>query len=113
MTDGTKVPGVTGVWSLRVGLKTKDDDILVVAYFEKTQIFSTHGYPLPERSFEDLQFDSQTLNCGNVSHMQIIQITTASVRLVNRKTRKISDEWVPPMPITACNFNPTQIVYAR
>ena len=42
----TKAPGVIGVWSLRVGLKMKDDDTLVCAYSEKSGIFSTHGYPL-------------------------------------------------------------------
>ena len=39
---------------------------------------------------------AQTLYCGNAVHNQLLQVTRASLRLVDAGTRELRREWRPP-----------------
>ena len=39
---------------------------------------------------------TQTLYCGNAVHDQLLQVTRASLRLVDAGTRELRREWRPP-----------------
>jgi DNA damage-binding protein 1 len=43
---------------------------------------------------------AQTLCCGNAVHDQLLQVTRASLRLVDAGTRKLRKEWRPPVGLS-------------
>uniref|UniRef100_F6QDR0 DNA damage-binding protein 1 n=1 Tax=Equus caballus TaxID=9796 RepID=F6QDR0_HORSE len=58
--------------------------------------------------------DQQTFFCGNVAHQQLIQITSASVRLVSQEPKALVSEWKEPQGknISVASCNSSQVVVA-
>uniref|UniRef100_A0A8C3U8J1 DNA damage-binding protein 1 n=1 Tax=Catharus ustulatus TaxID=91951 RepID=A0A8C3U8J1_CATUS len=61
--------------------------------------------------------DQQTFFCGNVAHQQLIQITSASVRLVSQEPKSLVSEWKEPngknISVASCNSNQVVVAVGR
>lgn len=111
------LPGIKGVWALRVG-SSKDDrhNTLVISFVFETRMLSLGGEDGDVSSFKIEGFDDSlpTFSAANVIHDQIIQVTAQSVRLASAETGKLLSEWIPPAnkKISLVSNNSTQIVCA-
>ncbi|XP_076310101.1 LOW QUALITY PROTEIN: DNA damage-binding protein pic [Tachypleus tridentatus] len=108
------LPGIKGIWPLKVDAATQYDNVLVLSFVGQTRILMLNGEEVEETELPGFDTSQQTFVCGNVKGQQIIQVTAASVRLVSSKTRKLLNEWRPPaeknISVVACNNS--QIVCA-
>ncbi|KAK2168127.1 hypothetical protein LSH36_20g08004 [Paralvinella palmiformis] len=107
------LPGVKGIWPLKVHSNEKDD-ILILAFVGQTRVLMLSGEEVEETELAGFDAEQQTFYCGNVAHDQLIQITAASVRLVNTQSKKLVNEWRPPsgknISVVSCNTH--QVVCA-
>ncbi|XP_055903250.1 DNA damage-binding protein 1 [Eupeodes corollae] len=109
------LPGIKGMWSLKVGI---DDSVyentLVLAFVGHTRILTLTGEEVEETDIPGFLSDQQTFHCSNVDHEQIIQITPLTARLVKGGTKTLVAEWQPPggkrIGVVACNA--TQLIVA-
>ncbi|XP_036343335.1 DNA damage-binding protein 1-like [Rhagoletis pomonella] len=109
------LPGIKGMWSLKVGI---DDSIfentLVLAFVGHTRILTLTGEEVEETEIPGFISDQQTFHCANVDYDQIIQVTPLTVRLVKSSTKSLVGEWQPPddkrIGVVSCNAS--QIVVA-
>lgn len=106
--------GIKGIWALRVNTSEKFDNVLVVSFVGETRVLRFAGEDVNMFDLEAFTTTQQTIECGNVAHNQIIQVTANSVRLANANTKQLLNEWTPPdgQKISRVSFNQTQIVCA-
>ncbi|XP_067012933.1 DNA damage-binding protein 1 [Anabrus simplex] len=108
------LPGIKGMWALRVATSEKVDNTLVLAFVGQTRILTLNGEEVEETEIPGFISDQQSFFCGNVDYDQIIQVTPISARLISVDTKQLIHEWKPPsdktISVVACNT--TQVVCA-
>ncbi|PSN48913.1 hypothetical protein C0J52_03484 [Blattella germanica] len=86
------LPGIKGMWALRVATTSKFDNTLVLAFVGQTRVLTLNGEEVEETEIPGFVSDHQSFYCGNVDHDQVIQVTP---------------EWKPPsektISVVACN----------
>lgn len=89
-----ELPGIKGMWSLRSSSMDAYDTFLVVTFISETRILAINDSDeLEETEVDGFESDAQTLLCANVIHDQLIQVTAASLRLVDATTLQQVREW--------------------
>lgn len=104
------LPGIKGMWALKLGIDDSPyDNTLVLAFVGHTRILTLTNEEVEETEIGGFLSDRQTFFCGNVDHDQIIQITSISARLINVKSGALVYEWKPGsgdgdrISVVACN----------
>lgn len=102
------LPGIKGMWALKLGIEDSSyDNTLVLAFVGHTRILTLTNEEVEETEISGFLSDRQTFFCGNVDHDQIIQITSVSARLINTKSGALVHEWKPSddgrISVVACN----------
>ncbi|XP_065284154.1 DNA damage-binding protein 1-like [Dermacentor albipictus] len=122
------LPGIKGMWPLRVGPRaapqggdgkdpgdsTERDNTLVLSFVRQTRVLMLSGEEVEETELAGFDTSQQTFFCGNVRNKQLIQVTAAAVRLVDSQTKQLLNEWKPPggRNISVVTCNQSQIVCA-
>ncbi|XP_011303524.1 DNA damage-binding protein 1 [Fopius arisanus] len=100
------LPGIKGMWALKVGNKSFDNT-LVVSFVGQTRILTLNGEEVEETEIPGFVADEQTFHTGNVSDDLLIQITPTSVRLISHEAKSVVSEWEPDnkrtISVVACN----------
>ncbi|XP_021371372.1 DNA damage-binding protein 1-like isoform X1 [Mizuhopecten yessoensis] len=86
------LPGIKGIWSLRVN-STDYDNMIVLSFVGQTRVLMLNGEEVEETELAGFESDQQTFLCANVVHNQLLQITPVSVRLVSCESRRLVSEW--------------------
>lgn len=101
------LPSIKGMWALQVASDGKLDNTLVLSFVGQTRVLSLNGEEVEETEIVGFSGDQQTFFCGNVIHEQLVQVTSASARLVCALTKRLLSEWKPPndknISVVACN----------
>ncbi|KXJ10807.1 DNA damage-binding protein 1a [Exaiptasia diaphana] len=88
------LPGIMGIWALKMKPTDQDyDDTLVLSFVGGSRVLALNGEEVEETEMAGFDDDQQTYFCGNVTNNQIIQITALSVRLINSATGELVSEW--------------------
>lgn len=67
------LPGIKGMWALKVGIDDSPyDNTLVLAFVGHTRILTLTGEEVEETEIHGFLSDQQTFFCGNVEHGQVI-----------------------------------------
>uniref|UniRef100_A0A9L0TTK7 DNA damage-binding protein 1 n=1 Tax=Equus caballus TaxID=9796 RepID=A0A9L0TTK7_HORSE len=108
------LPGIKGLWPLRSDPNRETDDTLVLSFVGQTRVLMLNGEEVEETELMGFVDDQQTFFCGNVAHQQLIQITSASVRLVSQEPKALVSEWKEPQGknISVASCNSSQVVVA-
>lgn len=108
------LPGIKGIWPLKVNTEDAFDNILVLSFVGQTRVLMLAGEEVEETELKGFDTCQQTFYCGNVSNNQIIQVTAKGIRLVSAKTKTLLNEWTPPedRKISVVAVNSVQIVCA-
>ncbi|KAM8940290.1 DNA damage-binding protein 1 [Pelodytes ibericus] len=108
------LPGIKGLWPLRVTANRETDDTLVLSFVGQTRVLTLSGEEVEETDLAGFVDDQQTFFCGNVAHQQLIQITSASVRLVSQDPQSLVSEWKEPQgrKVSVCSCNSRQVLLA-
>uniref|UniRef100_A0A2Z5TRE2 Putative DNA damage-binding protein 1 n=1 Tax=Reticulitermes speratus TaxID=60591 RepID=A0A2Z5TRE2_9NEOP len=103
------LPGIKGMWALRIATSSKFDNTLVLAFVGQTRVLTLNGEEVEETDIPGFVSDQQSFFCGNVDHDQIIQVTPLSARLISMDTKQLIHEWKPPsektISVVACNVS--------
>ncbi|KAK2188211.1 hypothetical protein NP493_140g03066 [Ridgeia piscesae] len=107
------LPGIKGVWPLRVGSE-KYDNMLVLSFVGQTRVLLLSGEEVEETEVDGFDGNQQTFFCGNVAFDQLLQVTAVAVRLVSADTKKLLMEWKPVTGknISVVSSNMKQVVCA-
>lgn len=102
------LPGIKGMWALKLGIEDSlYDNTLVLAFVGHTRILTLTNEEVEETEVSGFLSDRQTFFCGNVAHNQIIQITSSSARLIQTQSGTLVNEWKPNddgrISVVACN----------
>ncbi|XP_063400808.1 DNA damage-binding protein 1-like [Mytilus trossulus] len=107
------LPGIKGIWSLRIG-STDYDDYIVLSFVGQTRVLMLNGEEVEETELAGFDSDQQTFLCTNVCHSQILQVTQSAVRLINTESRALVSEWKHPsmknISLASCNIS--QVIIA-
>ncbi|XP_072033765.1 DNA damage-binding protein 1-like [Amphiura filiformis] len=108
------LPGIKGIWPLRVDQNSQFDDTLVISFVGQTRVLMLNGEEVEETELAGFDGEQQTFYCGNVFNNQLVQITASSVRLVSAPTKRMVSEWRPSSGknISVASCNSRQIVCA-
>lgn len=103
------LPGIKGMWALRIATSSKFDNTLVLAFVGQTRVLTLNGEEVEETDIPGFVSDQQSFFCGNVDHDQIIQVTPLSARLISVDNKQLIHEWKPPsertISVVACNVS--------
>lgn len=95
------------MWPLSVATDTILDDTLVLSFVGHSRVLAYNGEEVEEIDLEGFQSELQTFYCGNTSDNKMVQITSASVRLICLKTKCLLSEWNAPasksINVVSCN----------
>ncbi|XP_065081415.1 DNA damage-binding protein 1 [Ochlerotatus camptorhynchus] len=102
------LPGIKGMWALRVGIDDSPyDNTLVLSFVGHTRILTLSGEEVEETEIPGFLSDQQTFYCANVDFGQIIQVTPMTARLIQCDNKSMICEWKPPddkrISVVACN----------
>ncbi|CAG0890331.1 unnamed protein product [Darwinula stevensoni] len=108
------LPGIKGMWPLRVATQETFDNMLVLSFVGQTRVLEICGEELEETDLPGFVAEHQTIWSANVHHQQIMQVTSQSARLVDAQTKQLTDEWIPPggKTITVVSGNTKQVLCA-
>uniref|UniRef100_A0A8C3U8F3 DNA damage-binding protein 1 n=1 Tax=Catharus ustulatus TaxID=91951 RepID=A0A8C3U8F3_CATUS len=113
---GPVQPGL-GLWPLRSDPHRETDNTLVLSFVGQTRVLMLNGEEVEETELTGFVDDQQTFFCGNVAHQQLIQITSASVRLVSQEPKSLVSEWKEPngknISVASCNSNQVVVAVGR
>ncbi|PKU29273.1 hypothetical protein llap_20423 [Limosa lapponica baueri] len=111
------LPGIKGLWPLRSDSQRETDNTLVLSFVGQTRVLMLNGEEVEETELTGFVDDQQTFFCGNVAHQQLIQITSASVRLVSQEPKALVSEWKEPngknISVASCNSNQVVVAVGR
>ncbi|NXX18299.1 DDB1 protein, partial [Podargus strigoides] len=111
------LPGIKGLWPLRSDSHRETDNTLVLSFVGQTRVLMLNGEEVEETELTGFVDDQQTFFCGNVAHQQLIQITSASVRLVSQEPKALVSEWKEPngknISVASCNSNQVVVAVGR
>ncbi|XP_015373328.1 PREDICTED: DNA damage-binding protein 1-like [Diuraphis noxia] len=104
--------GIKGIWSLSFNTKSDLDDTLVLSYVWHSKVLTFNDEEAEEIHVEGFESELQTFYCGKTLDNKMVQITTASVRLICMETKKLISEWKIPnyRNINAVSCNDRQAV---
>lgn len=95
------------MWPLSVSPDSTLDDTLVLSFVGHSRVLAYNGEEVEEIDLEGFQSDLQSFYCGNTSNNKMIQITSASVRLICLETKCLVSEWIAPagksINVVSCN----------
>ncbi|CAG5121930.1 unnamed protein product, partial [Candidula unifasciata] len=107
------LPGVKGIWPLRVNSE-KFDNMMVMSFVGQSRVLQLSGEEVEETELPGFDGANQTFLCNNVAFNQILQITQSSVRLISCVPGGLADEWFHPegknISLACCNNS--QVVVA-
>lgn len=89
------LPGIKGLWSLKPNSSARYDQYIVFALVGETRILSMTGEELEETEIAGFEAEQSTLFCGNVTHNQLIQITSKAIFLVDCESLTQVAVWKP------------------
>ncbi|VVC45761.1 Hypothetical protein CINCED_3A017720 [Cinara cedri] len=89
--------GIKGMWPLTVTIDSVLDDSLVLSFVGHSKVLTYQGDEVEEIEVEGFQSELQTFYCGNSLDNKMVQITSASVRLICLKKRCLVSEWKVPV----------------
>ncbi|XP_060861972.1 DNA damage-binding protein 1 [Metopolophium dirhodum] len=99
--------GIKGMWPLRVTTDSLLDDTLVLSFVGHSRVLAYSGEEVEEIDLEGFQSELQTFYCGNTSDNKMVQITSASVRLICLESKCLVSEWNVPdgksINVVSCN----------
>lgn len=99
--------GIKGMWPLSVDVNSVLDDTLVLSFVGHSRVLAYNGDEVEEIDLEGFQSELQTFYCGNTSDNKMVQITSASVRLICLETKRLVSEWNVPacksINVVSCN----------
>ena len=106
--------GIKGIWPLKLDAASNLDNYIVLSFVGQTKVLLLNGEEVEESRINGFDTERQTFSCQNVCHNQIVQATSAGVRLISAKTKELVHEWCPPenRNISVISINPSQIVCA-
>jgi DNA damage-binding protein 1 len=104
------LPGIKGVWQLRVN--SAYDNILVLSFVGQTKVLMLTGEEVEETELPGFDTTQQTLFCGNVRDDLLLQVTANNIRLISTETKQMCNEWTPEQHISVVSSNTSQIVCA-
>lgn len=106
--------GIKGIWPLKVNTQNNLDNYIVLSFVGQTKILLMNGEEVEESRIKGFDIDKQTFSCQNVCYNQIIQATSASIRLISSTTQELISEWLPPenRNISVISMNSNQIICA-
>lgn len=92
------LPGIKGVWSLKIGQGQMKDNYLLITFIEDSYLWFCEDEGDFDNNVETDGFDrtKRTVLCANVAHNQIIQVTRESIRLLSSITKQLVDVWTLP-----------------
>ncbi|CAI6352621.1 unnamed protein product [Macrosiphum euphorbiae] len=104
--------GIKGIWSLSFNTKSDLDDTLVLSFVWHSKVLAFHSEEAEEIYVEGFESELQTFYCGKSSDNKMVQITSASVRLICMESKKLISEWKVPYfrNINAVSCNGRQAV---
>lgn len=88
--------GIKGIWSLSFNTKSNLDDTLVLSFVWHSKVLAYDREEAEEIYVEGFESELQTLYCGKTSDSKMVQITSASVRLICMESKKLISEWKVP-----------------
>lgn len=93
-----ELPGIKGVWSLKIGENQVKDNYLLLTFIEDSYLWLCEDEGDFDNNLDDDGFDrnKRTVLCANVAHNRIIQVTRESIRLICSVTKKLVDNWNLP-----------------
>lgn len=95
------------MWPLSVATNSILDDTLVLSFVGHSRVLTYSGEEVEEIDLEGFQSELQTFYCGNTSDNKMVQITSASVRLICLETKRLVSEWNVPagksINVVSCN----------
>jgi DNA damage-binding protein 1 len=100
------------MWPLSVATDSILDDTLVLSFVGHSRVLAYNGEEVEEIDLEGFQSELQTFYCGNTSDNKMVQITSASVRLICLETKRLVSEWNSPAGINVVSCNGQQAICA-
>lgn len=95
------------MWPLSVSTDSDLDDTLVLSFVGHSRVLAYSGEEVEEIDLEGFQPELQTFYCGNTLDNKMVQITSASVRLICLETKRLVSEWNVPasksINVVSCN----------
>lgn len=95
------------MWPLSVSTDSDLDDTLVLSFVGHSRVLAYSGEEVEEIDLEGFQSELQTFYCGNTLDNKMVQITSASVRLICLETKRLVSEWNVPasksINVVSCN----------
>lgn len=111
-----ELPGIKGVWSLKIGKDQVKENYLLLTFIEDSYLWLCEDDGDFENIVEDDGFDRQkrTVLTANVAHNQIIQVTRESIRLISALNKQLLQSWNLPTDngIYKVNNSPNNVVCA-
>ncbi|DBA79836.1 TPA: hypothetical protein ACH3X2_007673 [Trebouxia sp. C0005] len=110
-----ELAGIKGIWNLQKSSSDKFDTYLVLAFVGETRILEINADDeLDEAEIDGFDAEQQTLYCGNMVGDQMVQVTSAGVRLLAAQTGALHHEWLPPsgLQINIASASPSQLLVA-
>ena len=89
------IPGIKGIWPIRIRSDDALDNALIITFMGYTRILYFDGEEVEEIETKDLISDKQTLYSGMTSGDNIIQICSNCIRLLDSHTLQTVSEWKP------------------
>ena len=87
-----ELPGIKGLWSAQGG----GTAYLVLSFIAETRVLAKEGEELGEVEVDGFEGERATVCCASLPSGAVVQVTTASVRLINGGDMSLTDEWSPP-----------------
>ncbi|XP_014287545.1 DNA damage-binding protein 1 [Halyomorpha halys] len=92
-----ELPGIKGIWALKVRSPSGLDNTIVLSFVGHTRVLSLNGDEVEETEILGFQSEQQTMYCGNVNDSSLVQVVPTSVRLIFLGAKEeVLSEWRPP-----------------
>lgn len=89
-----ELPGIKGIWPLRLN-SDRYDNVLVVSFVGESRFLTISPDDVSGVAIEGFTDSEQTFTSGNVVHNQIIQVTASGIRLASASNGRLLDQWSP------------------
>lgn len=101
------LPGINGIWQLRVN--SKYDNVVAVSFVGMTKLLKLENEEVEETFINGFDCSQQTLFCCNVSDNIILQATINCIRLISLSNPDQNSEWAEPQ-ISLISINGNQLI---
>jgi DNA damage-binding protein 1 len=107
-----EIPGIKGLWSLRMSETTEFDKFLIQSFVGETRILAIEGEEMGEIEIPSLNAALPSLYCGNMTGGLMLQVTAVGVRLIDCTSFELVFELLFAKNVTVATANLTQVVLA-